>query len=143
MNMSDPPKTIKTLREDGPQPPSDLSIWPELRDKDRLRTFKPEPAIHTTGVAYLPVEHAPETVVAAYLGVNGWEDADENTSPTAWKIQQRIADDYPEFKDAASDLLGPFAHLSPDRDPDPDRGGTCDFCGEEYDGFLPDHLPCG
>jgi hypothetical protein len=143
--VSDPtqtPKTISILREGGPKPPSELSLWPELRDSYPVHTFRPEPATHTTGVAYLSDEHDAETVVAAYLEVNGWTDADETTSPTAWKIHNHIADDYPEFKTAASELLSPFAHHN-NRDTDPESGGLCTLCGEEYDGYLPDHLPCG
>jgi hypothetical protein len=143
--MSDPtqtPKTIKILREDGPKPPSELSLWPELRDSYPVHTFRPEPAKHTTGVAYLSDEHDAETVVAAYLEVNDWTDADETTSPTAWKIHNRIADEYPGFTDAARNVLGPFPHLQ-DRDIDRSKGGECPMCGEQYGGTLPDHLPCG
>jgi hypothetical protein len=136
------PETVKILREDGPQPPSTLSLWPELRDSGSVRTFQPEPAKHTTGVAYLPDEHDPEVIVATYLEINGWTDANEATTPTAWKIHNRIADDYPEFKAAATELLGPFAHHD-NRDTNPDRGGTCPICGEDYQNTLPEHLPCG
>jgi len=124
--------------------PGYVNITPELRS-DGVQKFAPKAHTRTGEIAgmirysvyYIDGKHDPETVIKTWLDVN--EGALEPVSD--WAIHQSISDAGSDFKEASYELLGPFEAMSDRGGNTGYRGGTCDLCGDEYDGYYPDHLP--
>lgn len=135
------PNAIEKLRVDGPQPLKE--VWPRsipdyLRDRG-FRTFQPGQILHEAAVAYLADEHEPRAIVAAWLEAN---DVPKQDGPTPWKLYNVICDYDDRFREASQDLLGPFERHDMQEKTDLDPSGECPLCGEDFDGYLPQHLPC-
>ena len=131
-------ETYHTLSEEGPQPIENLSVTISDREQG-VWVFNPEPTMHCRGVAYLPESHDTETVLRMWLDLN---DFPADGGPSNWELHNEIADHDDNFRDIATEILGPFERHENTADRTPDTGGECPICGEEYSGHLPAHFPC-
>lgn len=75
--------------------------------------------------------------------IQAWAVANEHAveSVTNWSLHHRISSKGEEWKAASRDVFGPFEAMQ-ESGGEANMGGTCDLCGDDYDRYLRDHLPC-
>lgn len=73
--------------------------------------------------------------------VEKWTESNEDVFKykSEWGLHLRICNEYPQFKQASRDVLGPFSPGSADKDNSHNK--KCDLCGKELTGPLATHLP--
>lgn len=132
------PLTMAELEQSDLNPTQRQTGIRKFRPKSQSQGGNNSRSGRTVPVYYLHKKHQPKTVIKKWLDVN--EEALEGISNR--QLHYRICEFGQDWKEASRDVLDNLAPHDGSVDVNPDPGGTCPMCNAEYDGYLPNHLPC-
>lgn len=128
----------KILCNNGPQPHSKIgNIGPKLR-QDGVKKFNINVGMcgSSPTVYYIEKKHKPKAVIQTWLD----EHRMAKNEFSAASIHQKISKFGDQWKEASRELFGPHKRPTGNTDPDPDQGGICPLCKNNFDYTLPKHL---